>query len=308
VSARKRVPPGAKKTAVSSGNSTRSAQDGHSAKPSARGPRTRARSWSRWGVALANAQVGKAPRGSLRATPPPESLGRDPGHAVAGPLPQKSENFLGGEALHRLFHDRRRLTKSKRISLGRFNKTWLTRFLNVVVALPAFVSSLICWMATALALASEIGEGLEFRDPRAKNLVADRELPGLVVDIDDDVFAEILSETSAPSPEPKFQTLFAHFSNSVSLSDAALEGDGFKFGRPGDLRLLLGSPPSRCLTHFGRLFKGADFADAGDVTSVPFDSELEVLVGIETRWIDAELGPWNSPFVRLRFGQRAAGF
>ena len=38
----------------------------------------------------------------------------------------------------------------------------------------------------------EIGESLKFRDPGAKNFVADRELPGLVIDVDDDVFAEIL--------------------------------------------------------------------------------------------------------------------
>src|SRR5207237_9258442 len=57
-----------------------------------------------------------------------------------------------------------------------------------------------------------------------------------------------LSETSAPRPEPKFQTLLAHFSNSVSWVTPRSRVIGSYSVRPGDLRLLLGSPPSRCLT------------------------------------------------------------
>src|SRR6266704_137175 len=57
-----------------------------------------------------------------------------------------------------------------------------------------------------------------------------------------------LSETSAPSPEPKFQTLLAHFSNSVSWVTPRSSVIASYSVRPGDLRLLLGSPPSRCFT------------------------------------------------------------
>src|ERR1700730_18308658 len=46
-------------------------------------------------------------------------------------------------------------------------------------------------------------------------------------------FRKSFSDTSAPSPARTCQTLPAQSSNSV---------------RPGDFRLLLGSPPSRCLT------------------------------------------------------------
>src|SRR5919202_4553413 len=56
------------------------------------------------------------------------------------------------------------------------------------------------------------------------------------------------SETSAPSPEPKFQTLFAHFSNSLSWVTPRSRVIASYSVRPGDFRLLLGSPPSRCLT------------------------------------------------------------
>src|SRR3954453_23641118 len=57
-----------------------------------------------------------------------------------------------------------------------------------------------------------------------------------------------LSETSAPRPEPKFQTLFAHCSNSLSCVTPRSSVMASYSVRPGDLRLLDGSPPSRCLT------------------------------------------------------------
>src|SRR4030095_11590301 len=57
-----------------------------------------------------------------------------------------------------------------------------------------------------------------------------------------------LSETSAPRPEPKFQTLLAHCSNSVSCVTPRSSVIASYSVRPGDLRLLLGAPPSRCLT------------------------------------------------------------
>src|SRR6516164_11618116 len=56
------------------------------------------------------------------------------------------------------------------------------------------------------------------------------------------------SETSAPRPAPKFQTLFAHCSNSLSCVTPRSNVIASYSVRPGDLRLLLGSPPSRCLT------------------------------------------------------------
>src|SRR6266700_7567535 len=57
-----------------------------------------------------------------------------------------------------------------------------------------------------------------------------------------------LSETSRPSPALKSQTLFAHFSNSVSRVTPRSNVIASYSVRPGDLRLLLGSPPSRCFT------------------------------------------------------------
>src|SRR5438046_10222847 len=56
------------------------------------------------------------------------------------------------------------------------------------------------------------------------------------------------SDTSAPRPDPKFQTLFAHCSNSLSCVTPRSSVIASNSVRPGDFLLLLGSPPSRCLT------------------------------------------------------------
>src|SRR6266542_5648060 len=56
------------------------------------------------------------------------------------------------------------------------------------------------------------------------------------------------SETSAPSPAPKFQTLFAHCSKSMSWVTPRSSVIASYSVRPGDFLLLDGSPPSRCLT------------------------------------------------------------
>src|SRR6266702_55678 len=56
------------------------------------------------------------------------------------------------------------------------------------------------------------------------------------------------SETSEPRPEPKFHTLLAHFSNSVSCVTPRSSEMASYSVRPGDFRLEEGSPPSRCFT------------------------------------------------------------
>src|SRR5438552_4176682 len=57
-----------------------------------------------------------------------------------------------------------------------------------------------------------------------------------------------LRETSEPSATPRFQTFRAHCSNSTSWVTPRSRTMASYSVRPGDLRLLLGSPPSRCLT------------------------------------------------------------
>src|SRR6188472_4185284 len=54
------------------------------------------------------------------------------------------------------------------------------------------------------------------------------------------------SDTSAPRPDPKFHTLLAHCSNSTSWVTPRSTVIAWNFARPGDLRVVEGSPPSRC--------------------------------------------------------------
>ena len=68
-------------------------------------------------------------------------------------------------------------------------------------------------------------------------------------------FRKSLSDTSAPKPEPKFQILFAHCSKAVSCVTPRSSVIASNFVRPGDLRLVLGSPPSRCSTTSVERFK-----------------------------------------------------
>src|ERR1700682_167856 len=56
------------------------------------------------------------------------------------------------------------------------------------------------------------------------------------------------NEPSAPRPAPKFQTLLAHRSNAMSCVTPRSSVMASNSVRPGDLRLVLGSPPSRCFT------------------------------------------------------------
>src|SRR6185295_1533867 len=57
-----------------------------------------------------------------------------------------------------------------------------------------------------------------------------------------------LSDTSCPRPAPKFQTLLAQRSNSRSWVTPRSSVIASYFERPGDLRDIDGSPPSRCST------------------------------------------------------------
>src|SRR5262245_46193218 len=111
------------------------------------------------------------------------------------------ENFLGGEKLHRLFHNRNRKGENAAGSaLRRLNKTGFTRFLDVVIALPAFVLELDVLDRDCISVGVEIAQGLKFRNPGAKDLVAQRKLSSLVIDVDDDVLAKILERNFRAQP------------------------------------------------------------------------------------------------------------
>src|SRR5664279_2263294 len=59
---------------------------------------------------------------------------------------------------------------------------------------------------------------------------------------------KLASETSFAGPPAKCHTLFAHCSKATSCVTPRSSVIASYSVRPGDFRLLLGSPPSRCLT------------------------------------------------------------
>src|SRR5678815_3285172 len=88
-----------------------------------------------------------------------------------------------------------------------------------------------------------------------------------------------LSDTSAPRPDPKFQTLFAHFSNSVSWVTPRSSEIASYFVRPGDLRELDGSPPSRCSTRSVERFSAPTLEMPATYRPSHFTRNLKFLYG-----------------------------
>ena len=161
---------------------------------------------------------------------------------------------------------------------------------TLYVALPALVLELDVLDGDGVGVGVEIGQRLVFRDPAAIDLVGDRQLAGLVVDLDDESLRKSFSETSLPSPAPKFQTLLAHCSNSVSWVTPRSSVIASILGAAGRLAAAARIAALAVLDHLGRALQPADLADAGDVAAVPLDPELEVLVRIEALRVDGELG------------------
>src|SRR6476619_2776014 len=92
-------------------------------------------------------------------------------------------------------------------------------------------------------------------------------------------FRKSLSDTSAPRPEPKFQTLLAHCSNSLSCVTPRSRVIASYSVRPGDLRLLLGSPPSRCFTTSVVRFRAPAFDTPATSRPSHFNRNLKFLYG-----------------------------
>src|SRR6266404_1004864 len=77
--------------------------------------------------------------------------------------------------------------RSCRVGEGR-----LTRLDHFDVALPAFVFQFDVLDEHSVGVGVEISERLKFRNPTPIDLVSDYELPGFVVDFEEDIFTKIL--------------------------------------------------------------------------------------------------------------------
>jgi hypothetical protein len=166
---------------------------------------------------------------------------------------------------------------------------------------PSF-SSLRCWIATALAFRVQVGQRLELRRPAAVERVGDRELPGLVVDLEDDVLAEVLERDLGARPGDGrgagVPDLVGPLLELDVVGDATLKRDRLVLGpsrRPAAARRVAAvAAPG----HLGASLERAGLADPGYVAAVPLHAELEVLVRVEALRTDAELdhrlpaSPW----------------
>src|SRR5262249_54459475 len=92
------------------------------------------------------------------------------------------------------------------------------------------------------------------------------------------------AETGAEVPD-----LVGPFLELGVVRHPAVERDGVVLGAARRLAAAARVAPFAMFYDFSRALEAADLADAGDVTAVPFDAELEVLVRIEPLWIDTEL-------------------
>src|SRR5690606_4916081 len=93
-----------------------------------------------------------------------------------------------------------RSRRTSRLELG------LGGFVDGGVALPALVLELEHRDGDAVGVGVQLRDRLVLRDPAAVDLVGERQLPGLVVDLDDDVLAEVRqgrlgAETRAEAPD-----------------------------------------------------------------------------------------------------------
>src|SRR5436190_18213971 len=88
-----------------------------------------------------------------------------------------------------------------------------------------------------------------------------------------------LSDTSVPRPAPKFQTLLAHSSNSTSWVTPRSRVMGSYLVRPGDLRPVLGSPPSRCSTTSVVRFRALTLLTPATYLPSHFKRNLKFLYG-----------------------------
>ena len=106
-----------------------------------------------------------------------------------------------------------------------------------------------CLDRDGVGVGVEVGQRLVLRDPAAVDLVGERELAGLVVDLDDDVLAEVLQRDLGAEAGAEVPDLVGPLLELGVVGDAALERDRLVLRcGPATCAPCDGSPPSRCST------------------------------------------------------------
>src|SRR5262249_39560692 len=127
------------------------------------------------------------------------------------------------------------------------------------------------------------------RDPAAVDFVGDHQLAGLVIQLDDEIFAEVAQRYLAPQASTVVPDFVGPLLELPIVGHAPLQGDRLILGAARRLAAAARVAAVTMLDHLSSTLQGADLADAGDVATVPLDAELEILVRVEALRIDAEL-------------------
>src|SRR5262249_22294828 len=172
---------------------------------------------------------------------------------------------------------------------GGLRERGLRRFDDLDVALPSLVLELEMLDRHRVRVGVQVRKRLELGDPATEHLVSDRELAGLVVQLDDDVLAEVLERHLGSESRAEVPHLVGPLLELGVVRDAALECERLELGAPRRFPGAGRIAAVAMLHHFRGPLEARYLAHPGDVAAVPLHAELEVLVGIEPGRVDAEL-------------------
>src|SRR5262249_34097677 len=116
------------------------------------------------------------------------------------------------------------------------------------------------------------------------------ELAGFVINLDDDVLAEVLEGHFRTEARPKIPNLVCPLLELFVMCDTSVERDGIVLGAARRFAAAGGVASLTMFDNLSGAFQRADLADAGHVSAVPLHAEFEVLVRIEALCIDGKLG------------------
>src|SRR6185437_3250168 len=164
----------------------------------------------------------------------------------------------------------------------------LFRFRDRDIALPTFVLKLDVLNRNGIRVCVEVRQCLILRDPAAIDLVSNYELAGLVVHLEEDVFAKIRQRDFHAKTCAIVPHLVCPLLEGDILRDPAIQTDCVVFGAARRLATGAGVTAVTVLDHLGGALQHADLADARDIFTVPLQTELEVFVGIDASRIGDE--------------------
>src|SRR5215467_1321353 len=154
------------------------------------------------------------------------------------------------------------------------------RFRHAGVTFEAFVFELYVLDGNGICVGVEIGHRLVFRHPAAEDLVGNNQLSGFIVELEINVFAEVCQRHFGAQAGPEIPHQSSPVMEFHVLSEAAVESYSVVFGSARRFVGRRGITPIAMFNHLSRALQPRELAAAVDVLAVPFQPELEILVGI----------------------------